>query len=288
MLSGWLAAHGVQVLRGRAGWFPLATCAVVLVVKSPEWTLWGALLAVLLPAAAGLRFWAVRRKLHWGKPAGWAGVAVLSIAWSVYAVDADFAVHTGRRPALDAARPVVCLGDSLTAQGYPGDLARLIAVPVVDLSSEGITTTRALQRLPELLAAKPQAVVVELGGNDFVQGKTRGEVLRNLEQIVTACRRQEIEVVLVEIPRGFVRDPYGGLERELARRHDLELVPDTPIRRFVLWSQYAPPGMWFDSSWHLSDDGLHPNERGNELLARYVADALERLYGEKMRSPSDS
>ena len=85
-------------------------------------------------------------------------------------------------------------------------------------------------------------------------------------------------MVLIEIPRAFVSDPFAGLERELARQFDLELVSDTTIREFVLYSRHAPPGMWTGGP-YLSDDGLHPNARGNELVASRVARSLVRLFG---------
>lgn len=284
MIGGWIAAHSAQVLRGRGGWLPLAACIAVVALKGPDWSWSLVLLALVTLAVAALRLWQSRRRpAAWRKALAGCGVAAVWAAWAVFLVDSHFAAHAGRR-ALDPSRPVVCLGDSLTAQGYPAELARRISVPVIDLSNEGITTAEGLKRMPELLAANPQAVVLELGGIDFVKGKTRAATRENLARIITACRQHGTEVVLVEIPRGFMGDPYGGLERELARRHNLELVPDTPIRLFVLLSPSAPPGMWLDASRQLSDDGLHPNAEGNKLLAATVADALERIYGDRIRA----
>ncbi len=91
---------------------------------------------------------------------------------------------------------------------------------------------------------------------------------------------------LVKFPRGFVADPYAGLERDLARRHDLELVADTPIRMLVLRSPLAPPGSWLGPP-YLSDDGLHPNTDGSKLLARNVADALVRRLGPAILRPDE-
>jgi hypothetical protein len=92
-------------------------------------------------------------------------------------------------------------------------------------------------------------------------------------------------VVLMEIPRGFLTDPYAGVERELARQYDLELISDSAIRQLVLFSPYAPPGMWINGN-HLSDDGLHPNSRGNEHLANRVARSLSRIFGQAIRRPA--
>ena len=120
--------------------------------------------------------------------------------------------------------------------------------------------------------------MIELGGHDFLQGRSRAATKEKLQQMIAACREMGAEVVLVEIPRGFMTDPFAGLERELAAEHDLELVPDSAIRQLVLWSPISPPGMWIPGS-HLSDDGIHTNARGSTFVAQYVVDALVRVYG---------
>ena len=112
-----------------------------------------------------------------------------------------------------------------------------------------------------------------------MRGRSRAATHVVLERIITRLRDAGIEVVLMEIPRGFLTDPYAGLEREIARQYDLELISDSAIRQLVLFSPYAPPGMWIGGR-HLSDDGLHPNSRGNAHLANCVARSLSRIYGQ--------
>jgi lysophospholipase L1-like esterase len=220
----------------------------------------------------------------------WASLLLLWGAWGVMLLDWRAGARCGRSVALLADRPVVCLGDSMTSLGpprggYPEHLARLIALPVVNGGRPGLTTERALgEALPRALAAGPQVVVVELGGNDFVQGRSRASVKENLEAIITACRARGAEVILMEIPRGYMIDGYAGLERELARKHDLELIADTALRRLWLSSPTLPPGKWTGGPFLTEADGLHPNARGNQLLARYVAAAIERLFGPGVRA----
>ena len=125
----------------------------------------------------------------------------------------------------------------------------------------------AIGSLPSLIKANPQVVVIELGGHDFLKGYSRAATKENLEKIVDTCRSIGAEVIVMEIPRGFITDPFAALEREMARQKSLELIPDTAIRRLVLWSPHAPPGMWLRPESRLSDDGLHPNAQGNRMLA---------------------
>ena len=289
MVALWLSWHTWLIVRGRAGWLPLLACALVLLVKRTPWPPGVIALGVVMLAAAVSGVVRSRKKAAArSKRFAWAAAFALWIAWALMTTEWHAAARSGRQVAMDPTRPVVCLGDSLTAGtppggGYPEDLDRLIAVPVVNLGQDGITSADALEKLPALMEAYPQAVVVEIGGHDFLKGYSRATTRANLEQIIDACHAIGAEVILMEIPRGFITDPYAGLERELARRHDLELVSDTPIRKLVLWGPYAPPGMWLGKRWHLSDDGLHPNARGNRVLAKEVAAALARLFGPRIR-----
>lgn len=86
-------------------------------------------------------------------------------------------------------------------------------------------------------------------------------------------------VVLFEIPRGLVVDPWRGLERSLARQYDIQLVPDSAIRTLFLFSAPGPLRFLGSARW-LSEDGIHPNERGHECLARRVLEALQVPFGE--------
>ena len=88
----------------------------------------------------------------------------------------------------------------------------------------------------------------------------------------------------MEIPRGFIFDPFWALEREIAYETDVQLVSDTWLRKIVLMSPYAPPGRWMPNS-RLSDDGIHSNARGSEMIARHVAGSIRLMYGDSIFKP---
>lgn len=180
-------------------------------------------------------------------------------------------------------RPIACLGDSLTDFGYPQELEKRISVPVVDFGVNGITTDDGIDMLPEVLAAAPQAVILELGGHDYnADKKTRAATKKNLVHLIETFRDNNIIVILVEIPRGFVWDPYDGLERELAQKYDLQLIDDSLVRSFIFNSPIMPPGSWLSESKHYSKDGLHPNDLGNQHFADVVAQALQKVFGDQV------
>ena len=278
MIAAWLALHTWATWNGRSSWAPLLVVCAVVAAKRPDWSF--SLLALTATmggvAAGGLRnAWRpplARRRIAWGS------TALLWAAWAWFAWDYAAASHVSRRLALTD-RPVVCMGDSLTAFGYPKLLAERLTVPVIDLSVSGSSTVDSLKLLGRMREAWPQTVVIELGGHDFLKGFSRDATADNLRQIIDAAEAIGADVLLVEIPRGFIVDWFNGLERELAREYDLELVPDTAIRQLVLWSSSMPPGTWVNANARLSDDGLHPNARGNAYLAECVAAALANMYG---------
>ena len=280
MVAVWLVVHTLLVLRKKPGWVPLVACLAILLVKRVAWLPGLSFLLVVLGGIGVLRMVGYRkghprlpRPLHKG------ALAIVWFAWLIAVIDAREAVHTSRRPVLELQRPVVCLGDSLTAYGYPDELALRLSVPVVNMGRDGISTTDGLKMLPAIQEMRPQAVVMELGGHDFIRKHGQATCRRNLETIIEGCQQVGAEVVLVEIPRGIVSDRFAGLERRLARTYDLELISDSVLRWLVLLGPYAPPGMWLPREWHLSDDGLHPNTRGNEILADQVSETLVRIYG---------
>ena len=287
MIACWLGWFTLATLRGKAGWLQLAACFLVLVVKG-SWDR-GILAALSVIGVAAL---VVGLRRTW-RPMGassnvprWSMIALVWLAWGAMAVDRHRTVTAGVLPALDLQRPVVCLGDSLTAgmppdAGYPSELGRLLKPRVISLARAGITTQDVLRQLPEMQALRPQLVIIELGGHDYLKGKSRSETFANLEMIIVAAKAVDAAVILMEMPRGFVLDPYRGLERELARKHDLQLVSDGCIRQLVLWSPHAPPGMW-TSGPYLSEDGLHPNAAGNRLLASTISSAVHRMYGPRI------
>lgn len=204
-------------------------------------------------------------------------VIVLSLCWIVYSVDTHIGQHTSKKIVLNPESTIACIGDSLTDFGYPDVLGDIVGCKIADYGNDGYDTAMALKLMPEILAQNPSVAVIELGGHDYNQNLGRAHAEKNLRKMIRGFQDADVAVVLVEIPRGFIYDPYFGLERQLARELDLELIPDTLIRGFVFWSPIIPPGMMVSEKYHLSNDGLHPNKAGNLVFAKAVKHAIERM-----------
>jgi acyl-CoA thioesterase-1 len=176
---------------------------------------------------------------------------------------------------------VVFLGDSLTAgfglaaeEAYPALVERLLAeralpVRVVNAGVSGDTSAGGLARLDWLLAQRPAIVFVCLGGNDGLRGIPPEATEANLRAIVERARAAGARVVLagMQIPPNYGPEAtarFRALFPRLARDYDLPFVP------FLLEGVAAEPALNLP-------DGIHPNSRGQAIVAETVARALEPL-----------
>lgn len=279
----WVGLSLVAFVRHQPMWPWLGCCILIVAGKRPGYTAEFWVLAALFILVAFIDWrWSRGKDESLNKKRLALFALVLITATTAYGIMRWNAANTSRRPIFDD-RPVACLGDSLTDSGYPQELARLISVPVADFGVDGIKTDDGIKMLPRILATNPQVVVIELGGHDYNgDNKPRSATKANLAELVKAFQARDIAVVLVEIPRGFIWDPYDGLERELAAEYDLQLIDDSVIRNFVFNSPIIPPGMWLSPSHRYSDDGLHPNALGNKYFARVVSRSLATVFGDSI------
>ena len=183
-------------------------------------------------------------------------------------------------PDVPDTRPVVvAFGDSLTAgqrvgrsETYPAFLQREfdkrgMSFRVVNEGISGDTTAVALSRIDVAIAHQPKWVILALGANDGLRGLPLDAMERNLREIIGLFGKAGAEVVLagMKLPRNYgpeyVRD-FDGVYPRLAEELDLPLIP------FLLENVAMVPEL-------NSADGIHPNAKGNEIIARQVATAFE-------------
>jgi lysophospholipase L1-like esterase len=281
MLAFWLAVSSLQLLRNRPAVWPLLLAGLIVVAKGttldPKLLLWG------IPVAATLLFRRFSRETPEAACLPMVAAPLLCswASWLAIALDWNHSAPITRSTAPHQTTSIVCIGDSLTLYeertgGYPEVLERLLERRVINLGQPGITTQEALPKFRQVSEIAPAFVVIELGGHDFLKGLPRTTARKNIEGMIVSAREAGATVILMEIPRGFIFDPWWGLERQIAREQNVTLLPDSVIRMFVLNSPFAPPGMWTNGPF-LSDDGLHPNANGNLGLARSVARAVKSL-----------
>jgi len=130
-------------------------------------------------------------------------------------------------------------------------------------SISGDTTSGGLSRMPAALERyRPAIVVIELGSNDALRGLPLDMTRGNLARMIALAKDAGARVVLagMQIPPNYGR-PYSEQFRtlfvDLAKEHETGFVP------FLL------EGVALDRTL-FQDDGMHPNEAAQPLIADNV------------------
>lgn len=126
---------------------------------------------------------------------------------------------------------LVLIGDSLSAEDFreggdpwPTLIARDHGVEVVNLAFSGATAGFAEKRVASEEVAGA-LVLLEIGGNDILGSTTPTGFEQNLERLLQKVCRADNAVVMLELPLPPLYNRYGEIQRRLARRHDVVLVP---------------------------------------------------------------
>jgi acyl-CoA thioesterase-1 len=168
---------------------------------------------------------------------------------------------------------IICFGDSITrGQGaelldsYPEVLGQLItAKTVINSGVSGDTTATALKRLQkDVLKKKPFLVIIELGGNDFLQQVPREETLKNLETMIVAIQAGGAAVALCDLGSGRLMPNYTADYKRLARKTQALLIPGI-LEDIINNPQLCP-------------DHIHPNRAGYRLIAQRVHKRLSEYF----------
>jgi lysophospholipase L1-like esterase len=139
---------------------------------------------------------------------------------------------------------------------WPTMLARERGAEVLNISETGSTAHYALRSL-HWISGKESLVIIELGGNDIFAGVSAADFRRDLRRLIVVSRERCGGVVMFELPLPPLANSYGRVQRELAAKLGVELIP-----RRVFAGVLASDGATLD--------GLHLSERGHRLMAEEV------------------
>ena len=177
---------------------------------------------------------------------------------------------------------LLALGDSLTAgyglaqgQGFVPRLQAALAakgraVRILDAGVSGDTTAGGLARLDWALAERPQAALVELGGNDGLRGLPPAASRASLAGILDKLGAVKIPVLLA----GMLAPPNLGADygREFAAMFT-DLVRERPG---VLLYPFFLEGVAGDPALN-QPDGIHPNPAGVGIIVERILPMVETL-----------
>ena len=176
---------------------------------------------------------------------------------------------------------VVALGDSLTAglglpqsESFPAKLEATLKahgrnVTIVNAGVSGDTVSAALDRLDWALPPNTSAVIVELGGNDALQGIPSAEIETSLAKIIERVKAKGLPVLIagMESPRNMGKDyvdQFHAIYRDLAERYGALLYP------FFLDGVALDPGL-------MQEDGIHPNAKGVDRIVQGILPKVDEL-----------
>jgi len=167
-----------------------------------------------------------------------------------------------------AAEEIVVVGDSLSAGGFGEDaawpelLGKRTGVGLRNLARPSETTESARDQLSGLRWAATTLVIIEIGGNDMLDGTSPTLFAHNLEKllaiVVAHAPAGKREVVMLELPVVPGKWAYGAYQRRLANQYGVRLLPKRLLARVLSRERYVT-------------DGLHLTSAGHEELARLLA-----------------
>ncbi len=202
--------------------------------------------------------------------------------WSL----AVITVALAQAPFTSAAAPapirILAFGDSLTAgyglddlaDAFPAQLEKALKakghnVTLLQGGISGDTTSGGRSRLDWSLAAKPDAVIVELGGNDGLRAVDPKVTADNLDAIVRRIQKDGTPVLIAGMlaPPNLGRD-YGERFNSLFAR----VAKDTGalLYPFFLEGAMTVPGL-------MQRDTIHPTPAGVKVIVAAMLPVVEKL-----------
>lgn len=167
---------------------------------------------------------------------------------------------------------IIAFGDSLVygigaSEVGKTDMFSLVArdlnIPIINKGVPGNTTADALERIDQdVLQQDPRIVFILLGGNDYLQKKSKEETFGNLRVIIKRIQEKGAAVILVGVRGGLV-DKFAGDYEKIAEEYETGYVPDV-LEGIILNRK-------------LMYDSIHPNDRGYEIIALRITSVLEKV-----------
>ena len=183
---------------------------------------------------------------------------------------------------------VAALGDSLTAgyglQTEDGFVPQLQAwldeqgadVKVINAGVSGDTTAGGRSRVDWTLTPDVDAMIVTLGGNDFLRGIDPAVSRDNLDQILAAGEAAGVEMLLVGLDASAnygadFQAAFNAMYPDLAEKYDVPLYPA------FFAGLLAAAGSQERVRDFMQADGIHPNPLGVAAIVEAIGPSVRDL-----------
>lgn len=184
--------------------------------------------------------------------------------------------------AADAPIRILAFGDSLTAgyglddmsQAFPAQLEKALRakgheVRVIQSGVSGETTTGGLTRIDWSLGEKPDAVIVELGGNDGLRAIDPALTEKNLRAIVARIQQDKLPVLLTGMmaPPNLGRDYTDRFNSLFAR-----VAQETGAVFYPFFLEGVAGEIRLNQP-----DRIHPTAEGVGIIVAKILPSVEKL-----------
>jgi acyl-CoA thioesterase-1 len=187
---------------------------------------------------------------------------------------------------------VVALGDSLTqgyglpqAEGFVPQLqgwleAQGIDAEVINAGVSGDTTAGGLARVGWSLTPEVDAMIVALGGNDFLRGLPPEASRANLDSILAEAAARELPVLLVGMKATSNYGPdykadFDAMYPELAAGYDTLYYES-----FFAGLTETEEDLGAARAQYMQSDGIHPNAEGVEKIVAHMGPVVADLVAQ--------
>lgn len=182
--------------------------------------------------------------------------------------------------AVFASTHILVLGDSLSegygldeGQSFPRLVERNLRAKKYDVTVtnggvSGSTSASGVTRLKWHLKKKTDILVLELGANDGLRGLKLTETQKHLTDIIRLAKEKKVKVLLLGLlmPPNYGKKYVADFETMYKNIAATEKVPFLP---FLLNDVAGKADL------NLAD-GIHPNAKGQEIVAKTVTDFVEK------------
>jgi acyl-CoA thioesterase-1 len=177
-----------------------------------------------------------------------------------------------------SAETLYVVGDSLSAGiGFAGEKTWIDWVreerpelQVVAFAAGGATLDYAIEK-SSLILEEDAWVILEIGGNDILNGLPSDRFKEKLDALFRTLCRQNRTVIMFELPLPPFANLYGYSLRQAAARYGVRLVPRRILSDLITGKNTC--------------DGLHFSNEGHRAMADVVLELLRTPTGEKPAQP---
>lgn len=168
---------------------------------------------------------------------------------------------------------LVVIGDSISAGmdqthlPWPEVFQSTTDIPVKNLALAGIGVEEALTQ-SQKVTPDDSLILLEIGGNDMLGGLPSSQFEKTLDALLQKLAAPNRTLIMFELPLLPHFIPYGQIQRRLAIRYNVQLIPKRFFTNILADPESTADGL------HLSATGTH---RMTSLVKNILTPALRGL-----------